>query len=84
MDKNIPEIDIKKLEAGYVWAPYITIISSTSINGETVWYKNKWKNLLLKIKFFFIKPRYLKDGKGYSNKTIDSGLYGTFKINDNE
>jgi len=30
------------------------------INGEVAWYHNKWKNLLLKIKNFFFKPKYLK------------------------
>ena len=45
-------------DKGYVWLPYITKTVSTSINGETVWYANKWKNLLLKIKHFFIKPKY--------------------------
>lgn len=47
-------------DSGYSWLPYIPKVTETSINGETVWYANKWKNLLLKIKHFFIKPKYLK------------------------
>jgi hypothetical protein len=30
---------------GYVYVPYIFKTISTSINNETVWYSNKWKNL---------------------------------------
>ena len=37
-------------DKGIIYAPYIPIITATSINGEIIWYKNKWKNLLLKIK----------------------------------
>ena len=48
-------------DKGVVYLPYVTKIVSTSINGETVWYANKWKNLLLKIKHLFIKPKYLKN-----------------------
>ena len=47
-------------EKGYVLLPYITKTVKTSINGETVWYANKWKNSLLKIKHFSIKPKHLK------------------------
>lgn len=39
----------------YVYAPFIPITNSVDINGETVWYRNKFKNLLLKIKFLFVK-----------------------------
>lgn len=47
-------------ERGYIFIPYVFKTVKTTINDETVWYENKWKNLLLKIKFLFIKPRYLK------------------------
>ena len=69
---------------GYVWMPYITKTVSTTINGETVWYANKWKNLLLKIKHFFIKPEYLKNAHFYKNETINSSYYEVVKINNDE
>ena len=65
---------------GYVWLPYIIKTVRTDINGETVWYANKWKNLLLKIKHFFIKPKYLKNAHLYSKKTINAKFYQTIKI----
>jgi len=37
-------------EKGYVLLPYITKTVKTSINGEAVWYVNKWKNLQLRSK----------------------------------
>jgi hypothetical protein len=77
------KIPKESLEAGYVWAPYTIVNTSTSINGEVVWYKNKWKNFLLKIKHFFVgKPKI--DPK-YFQKTINQNFYGTIKIeNTNE
>lgn len=67
-------------DEGIVWLPYITKTVSTSINGETVWYANKWKNLLLKIKCFFIKPKYLKNGHIYKNKMVNSSFYDKVNI----
>lgn len=46
---------------GYIYVPYIIKTVSTTVNSETVWYANKWKNLFLKIKFFFTKPKHLKN-----------------------
>jgi len=43
--------------------------------------KNKWKNFLLKIKFFFKKPDALKLLKVYSKKTIDTKNYETTSVN---
>ena len=57
-------------EKGYVWLPYIFKTVRT----------DKWKNLLLKIKHFFIKPKYLKNAHLYSKKTINSKFYQTIKI----
>lgn len=68
------------MEQGYKWLPYKIVNVSTSINGEIVWYKNKWKNLLLRIKSIFIKPQYLKNVEMYSKKKINSS-YGKIKIN---
>ena len=67
-------------EKGYVWLPYIIKTVRTDINGETVWYANKWKNFLLTIKHFFIKPKYLKNAHVYSNKLINTDYYQTIKI----
>ena len=71
-------------DKGYVWLPYITKTVRTDINGETVWYANKWKNLLLKIKHFFIKPKYLKSAHIYKNKVVNSSFYGVVKITGDE
>ena len=68
-------------DKGYVWLPYTTKTVKTTINGETVWHSNKLKNLLLKIKHFFIKPKYLKNQHLYKNKTVNSSCYGVVKIN---
>ncbi len=71
---------MKKLkERGYFYAPYITKIIKTEINGETVWFANKWKNLLLKIKHLFVKPKYLKYVDVYKNKVVNPSYYGTIK-----
>jgi hypothetical protein len=56
---------------GYIFVPYICKTISTSINNETVWYSNKWKNLFLRIKFFFIKPKCYKNSR-YYKKTIST------------
>jgi len=69
------------MEQGYKWIPYKIVTVATSINGEIVWYKNKWKNFLLKIKRIFIKPKYLKNGEIYSKKKINSSYYGKININ---
>jgi len=61
-----------KKESGYIWLHYRVINVKTTINGETVWYINKLKNLLLKIKHFFIKPKYMKNATKYSEKKINS------------
>lgn len=77
-----PKIDKGSLEKGYVLVPYILVTVATQINGETVWYKNKFKNFLLKIKHFFIKPKYMSSkfyGK-YSQKTINPNFYKTINI----
>lgn len=77
-----PKIDKGSLEKGYVLVPYVCVNVATQINGETVWYKNKFKNFLLKIKHFFIKPKYMSIkfyGK-YSQKIINSKFYKTINI----
>ncbi len=67
-------------DKGFVWVPYVIKTVSTSINGETVWYANKWKNFLLKVKHFFIKPKYLKNAHRYKNKVVNPSFYGKVKI----
>ena len=61
--------------SGYVWPPYVTKNVKTDINGETVWYANKWENLFLTIKHFFVKPKYLKNAHKYKNKMVNSSYY---------
>jgi len=60
----------------YISVPYIFKTISTSVNGETVWYSNKWKNLLLKIKHFFFKPKCFKNANIYNKKIISHSYYG--------
>lgn len=38
-----------------IYVPYMLVCKSTQINGVTVWYKNKFLNFLLKVKFLFVK-----------------------------
>jgi hypothetical protein len=67
-------------EKGYIFVPYIPITTKTTINDETVWYKNKFKNLLLKIKHFFIKPKCLKCFEKYKNRPVNQAYYSVIKI----
>ena len=70
----------KKNNEGYIWMPYIPKVVSVMINSETVWYSNKWKNLLLKIKRIFIKPEYLKNIPRYTSKPVNPDFYETFRL----
>lgn len=67
-----------------IYIPYILVTTSTSINGETVWYKNKWKNLLLKIKRCFFKSKNIKNWEKYKDKNINSNFYSQIEINNNK
>lgn len=62
-----------------IYAPYIMVCTSTTVNNEVVWYKNKWKNLLLKIKRYFFKSKNIKNFEKYQNKTINSKYYQEIK-----
>lgn len=62
-------------DKGYIFLPYKIKTEKTEINGETVWYANKWKNLFLKIKIFFIKPKYIKNGSKFDKKIINKYYY---------
>lgn len=68
------------IDQGIVYAPYTLQTSSTDVNGETVWYKNKWKNLWLKFKRLFYKSNNYKSLMKYSNRKIDGSRYGTINI----
>jgi len=70
------------LPIGYILLPYIMRHDATMINGDVVWYRNKFKNLLLKIKHFFVKSKYLKHPSlKYHNRPVNPNYYKTFKIN---
>jgi len=69
---------------GYVFLPYIIKNIKTDINGETVWYANKFKNFLLKIKHFFVKPKYLKNAHIYKNTSINPSFYTAVSLSGNE
>jgi hypothetical protein len=74
------QTDPKQLNNGIIWVPYIIKTECTYINGEVVWYANRWKNIFLKIKHFFIKPKYKK--MNYLKKPINTKYYTTIKINE--
>lgn len=57
-----------------------TIKTEKHINGEVVWYKNKWKNFWLKLKHFFKKPKYLKYLKKYHNIKSNPLNYKTINM----
>jgi hypothetical protein len=66
---------------GFIYAPYIIDEpKQTDINGEVVWYRNKWKNLLLKIKRFFYKSKNVENAEKYLNKKVNSSFYSVVKI----
>jgi len=50
----------KENNSGPIFVPFILKTTKVDINGEIVWYANKWKNFLLKIKRIFIKPKHSK------------------------
>jgi hypothetical protein len=79
---NLEDKNVEPIKLGLIWVPWTSVVVATQINGEIVWYKNKWKNLLLKIKFLFIKPtyqRHLKKSR-YEIKPINHNLYGKVNI----
>ncbi len=76
--------EFKDNKPGYIYVPYIFSTKSTSINGVTVWHRNKFINLLIKIKLFFYKPKSLRSFKNYSNKTLNKNYYSELKIKSGE
>jgi hypothetical protein len=71
-------------KAGYIYAPYTIKTVKTTVNGVTVWHNNKLINFWLKIKFFFCKPKTLKNFEAYAAKPINVKYYKTILINKNE
>jgi hypothetical protein len=72
-------------DKGFIYTPYIIgETKQTDINGEVVWYSNKWKNLLLKIKTFFYKSKNVKNDEKYLNKKVNSSFYSVVKIDDDK
>lgn len=79
------KIDKDKLPSGIVYLPYLIKTRKTMINNETVWHSNKFINLLLKIKRFFIKSKNSqfpanKINSRYATKIVNAGMYGQIKI----
>ena len=66
------------IKSGYIWAPYTPVTVAIDINDEVVWYTKKWKNLWLKVKYFFKKRKLLNR---YKMKPINPKYYGSVKIN---
>lgn len=73
----------ERISSGIIYAPYTLKTTSTSVNGEIVWYANKWKNLLLKIKHFFIKPKCFKKASIYSKTLVNPAFYEVVRITNN-
>jgi hypothetical protein len=71
-------------KAGYIYIPFITKTVKTSVNGVTVWHSNKLINFWLKIKFFFWKPKTLKNFEVYASKSINAKYYSTVTLNKDE
>lgn len=67
-------------EQGVVYAPCIPVANATSVNGEIVWYRNKWKNLWLRFKRLFYKSKNYKAHMKYLNRKVDTKFYGTINI----
>lgn len=87
LNKEIPFLtpeEFKEGKSGYFYVPYITKTVKTTINGVTVWHSNKLINFWLKIKFFFWKPKTLKNFEAYASKPINSKFYKTITINKDE
>lgn len=83
MQNNIRHLtpeEFRDGKAGIIYVPYIFKTVKSSINNTTVWHSNKFINFLLKIKFFFWKPKGLKTFEKYSKKTVNAKYYETFKI----
>ncbi len=81
---NIPTLTPEEFnngKSGYIYAPYVIKTVKTTVNGVTVWHSNKMINLWLKIKFFFWRPKTLKNFKSYAGKTINTKYYKTISIN---
>ena len=65
---------------GVIYIPYIFVTEKTTINNTVVWYRNRIKNMLLKIKFFFYKPKAVKNFEKHSIKPINSKYITKFNI----
>ena len=84
---NIPTLtqeEFKDGKVGYIYIPYVTKTVKTTVNGVTVWHSNKMINFWLKIKFFFWKPKTLKNFEAYSSKPINAKYYSTVTLNKDE
>lgn len=68
------------METGIFYAPYIMKTTKFYINGEIVWYSNKWKNFLLKIKHFFYTSKNRKSFSKYQFKPVNKSFYTTVNI----
>lgn len=67
-------------EKGIIYIPYIFVVEKTTINNTVVWYRNRFKNILLKIKFFFYKPKSVKNFENHSIKPINTRFYTNIKV----
>jgi hypothetical protein len=81
---NLTPEEFKDGKSGYIYVPYVTKTVKTSVNGVTLWHSNKIINLWLKIKFFFWKPKTLKNFKAYDGKPINAKYYSTVTLNKDE
>lgn len=75
---------IKKIEQDKsIRIPYTTKIVKIMINGEIIWYANRWDNLLLNIKHIFVKPKHLNNTDFHKTKmVINPSFYNTIYASD--
>jgi hypothetical protein len=81
LENKLKTLVDNKVNEGYVFVPYIIKPVSTSINSKTVWYSNKIKNLILKIKHIFIKSKGIESLNYIKNKKINTSFYQTINTN---
>lgn len=76
--------EFKEGKTGFIYAPFIMKTRSTNINGVTVWHSNRLLNFWIQVKFFFWKPKALKNFERYATKPVNPKYYGTLKTSKDE
>ncbi len=56
----------------------------TSVNGETVWCANRWKNISIKIKHFYYTSKNIRRSEYYLAKKVDGKYFCEIKFNNSD